>query len=77
MRVASVEHGKAAPLRAGAMQPLEFTGDPLRFLFVRCVRYDADFFAIFADSRQWILGNIIRFFVVANGLARNAQDSSG
>ena len=77
MRVAAIQHGERAPLGPGAMQPLEFAGNPLRLGFARRVRDDPHFISILAYRRQRILGNVGWFFVVADHLPRNAQDSSG
>jgi len=41
------------------------------------VRHDPHLFTVFANGRQGILRNIIWFFIVADRLARDAQDASG
>ncbi len=77
MRVAAIQHGERAPFGSGAMQPLEFAGNPLRLGFARSVRDDPHFVSVFADGRQRVFGNVGRFFVVADHLSRDAQDSPG
>ena len=77
MRVTPIQHGEGAPFGSGAMQPLDFARHPLRLGDVRRVRDDPHLVAVFADGREWVLRNIDRLFVVANRLARDAQNSSG
>ena len=77
VRVTPIQHGEGAPLGSGAMQPLDFAGHPLRFGDVRRVRDDPHLVAVVAHGRERVLRNIDRFFIVADRLARDAQDSSG
>ena len=77
MRMATIQHGERAPFGSRAMQPLEFSGNPLRLGFARLVRDDPHFISIFVHGRQRVLGNVAWLFVVADHLSRHAQDSAG
>ena len=59
------------------MQPLEFVDNPLRLSLARRVRDDSHFISVLVDSSQRIFGNIGWFFVVADHLPGDAQDSPG
>ena len=49
----AIQHRAASPRPARLVQPLDFAGHPVRFLFRRCKFRDADFFSrgIVGDQR--------------------------
>ncbi len=77
VRVAAIEHRERAPFGSGAMQALDFARDPLRLGIVGGMRDDPHLAAVFANRRERVLRNIYRLFVMADGLARDAQNAAG